>query len=74
MSLENAQQFVSRMKEDKHFSNKVQSIADNKKLKEHLGKQGYKFDERELIGAMAVCMAELEKGKIGVRKTGAATV
>jgi predicted ribosomally synthesized peptide with nif11-like leader len=63
MSLENAQQFVSRMKEDRQFRNKVQSIADNKKLKEYLEKQCYEFDERELIGAMAACMAELEKGK-----------
>ena len=63
MSLENAQQFVSRMKEDKQFRNKVQNIADNKKLKEYLENQGYNFDERELIGAMAACMAELEKGK-----------
>jgi predicted ribosomally synthesized peptide with nif11-like leader len=63
MSLENAQQFVSRMKEDKQFRNKVQNIADNKKLKEYLENQGYNFDERELISAMAACMAELEKGK-----------
>ena len=63
MSLENAQQFVSRMKEDKQFRNTVQSITDNNKLKEYLENQGYNFDERELIGAMAACMAELEKGK-----------
>jgi predicted ribosomally synthesized peptide with nif11-like leader len=63
MSLENAQRFVSRMKEDKQFRNKIQGIADNKQLKEYLGKRGYKFDERELIGAMAACMAELEKEK-----------
>ena len=63
MSLENAQQFVSRMKEDRSFRNKIQGITDNKKLKEYLEKQGYNFDERELIGAMAACMAELEKGK-----------
>ncbi|HUT84912.1 MAG TPA: Nif11-like leader peptide family natural product precursor [Thermodesulfobacteriota bacterium] len=63
MSLENAQRFVSRMKEDKQFRNKIQGIADNKQLKEYLGNQGYNFDECELIGAMAACMAELEKGK-----------
>jgi len=39
MSLENAQQFVSRMKEDKQFRNKIQGITNNKKLKEYLGKQ-----------------------------------
>jgi predicted ribosomally synthesized peptide with nif11-like leader len=63
MSYENAQQFIARMKEDQRFRKKVQGMPSNKKLKEYLEKHYYKFDERELICAMAACMAELEQVK-----------
>ena len=61
MSLVSAQQFVSRMREDKTFRAKVQSIPDTSALSEYLKGQGFEFDQRELIGAMAACMAELDK-------------
>jgi predicted ribosomally synthesized peptide with nif11-like leader len=61
MSLESAQQFVSKMKEDQDFRAKVQGFAEIESLKDFLKGQGYDFDERDLVGAMAACMAELNK-------------
>lgn len=61
MSLESAQQFVTRMKTDKSFRAKVQTITDNEATRDYLISQGFQFDQRELIGAMASCMAELDK-------------
>ncbi len=66
MSLESAQQFVSRMKEDQEFRAKAQSFADVASLKDFLQAQGYEFNERELVGAMAACMAELDKIMTGM--------
>ncbi len=60
MSLESAQQFVSRMKEDKEFRTAVEQNADTVTLIVFLRSQGYEFDQRELVGAMAACMAELD--------------
>lgn len=61
MSLESAQQFVSKMKEDKQFRESVQQTADIVALNDYLTGQGFEFNQRELIGAMAACMAELDK-------------
>ena len=61
MSLESAQQFVSRMKSDKSFRAQAQSITGNEAIGDFLTRQGFEFDQRELIGAMAACMAELDK-------------
>ena len=61
MSFENAQQFVSRMKEDREFRRGVINTADTEELKEYLLKTGYDFNERELVEAMALCMDELER-------------
>lgn len=61
MSLEHAHQFVSRMKEDREFRSAVSSSTDKQSLSDYLKAQGYEFDRRELIAAMAACMAELEK-------------
>lgn len=60
MSSESAQQFVSRMKEDKAFRATVQQVADVVGLNNYLRGQGFEFDQRELIGAMAACMTELD--------------
>lgn len=61
MSLEHAHQFVSRMKEEREFRLAVSSSKDSLSLDAYLKRQGYEFDRRELIAAMAACMAELEK-------------
>ena len=60
MSLESAQQFVSRMREDKEFRAIVGQTDDTPALNVYLKRQGFDFDQRELVGAMAACMAELE--------------
>jgi len=56
-----AQQFVSKMREDKEFRNIIQSIADNNVLKNYLREQGYEFEEADLMKAMAVCMTGLDQ-------------
>ncbi len=61
MSFESAQQFVSRMKEDLTFRNKVQSLPDSRALHDYLTQQGFDFDECALVRAMAACMAELDR-------------
>jgi len=60
MSFSSAQQFVARMKEDKEFRGKVQSLPNEEALKDFIKVQGYEFDQRALVGAMAACMAELD--------------
>ncbi len=60
MSLESAQQFVSRMREDEEFRATVGQTDDTLALNVYLKRQGFDFDQRELVGAMAACMAELE--------------
>lgn len=60
MSLESAQQFVFRMKEDREFRTAVQRTTDTADLNDYLRTQGFEFNQRELVGAMAACMAELD--------------
>ncbi len=60
MSLESAQQFVARMKEDKEFRTAVQGTADLAALNDYLRSEGFHFNQRELVGAMAECMADLD--------------
>jgi predicted ribosomally synthesized peptide with nif11-like leader len=60
MSLESAQQFVLRMKEDKEFRAKIQETADVLALNDFLRGHGFVFNQRELVGAMAACMADLD--------------
>ena len=60
MSLDSAQQFVSRMKEDKEFRAAVGLTADTAALDAYLKNHGFEFNQRDLVGAMAACMAELD--------------
>ncbi len=60
MSTESAQRFVSRMKEDKEFRITVQKTDDTAAFNAYLTSQGFDFNQRELVGAMAACMAELD--------------
>ncbi len=61
MALESAQLFVLKMREDKIFREKVSGVADNESLWELVKKEGFDFDERDLAGAMAACMTEMEE-------------
>lgn len=65
MSVEKAQQFVARMRMDQEFRGAVQATADTASLREVLRKNGYEFNERELVGAMASCMEEM--GRLATR-------
>ncbi len=60
MSQESAEQFVARMKEDKKFRRAVQGTADLVAFGEYLRSEGFAFNQRELVAAMAACMAELD--------------
>lgn len=60
MSLDSAQTFLARMREDKGFRTSVLALADEETLKEFLTSEGYQFDNKDLVGAMAACMADLE--------------
>jgi predicted ribosomally synthesized peptide with nif11-like leader len=60
MSLESARQFVAKMKEDKQFRAVVQQIGDAMELNDFIASQGFEFNQRELVEAMATCMAELD--------------
>ena len=60
MSLESAQQFVSRMKEDKEFRIRILQTDDSVALNVYLRGLGFEFNHRQLVGAMAECMADLD--------------
>jgi predicted ribosomally synthesized peptide with nif11-like leader len=60
MTIDSAQSFVQKMREDKGFRNTVQDIGGKTELWEYIENKGYAFDSCDLVKAMAACMAELE--------------
>jgi predicted ribosomally synthesized peptide with nif11-like leader len=60
MSLDSAQLFVSKMRENRDFREKVRNVFDKEALWNLVKSEGYDFDEKDLVGAMAECMSELE--------------
>ena len=60
MTFNSAQAFVQKMKEDAEFREMVRNIGDKGKLLNAIKDKGYDFDQRDLVQAMAACMAELE--------------
>jgi predicted ribosomally synthesized peptide with nif11-like leader len=60
MNFSSAQLFVRKMKEDKQFREHFQNVTENKALWKDIRKEGYNFDEKDLVRAMAECMNELE--------------
>ena len=66
MSINNARKFVEKMREDHNFSNKVLATSGQEELSSFLHAESLIFDKRELVGAMAECMQqlELELGKV----------
>ena len=60
MSFSSAQSFVQKMKEDKKFRESFQLMPDRKKLWNCIREEGYNFDEKDLVRAMAECMNEME--------------
>lgn len=60
MSINNARKFVEKMREDQKFRNKVLATSGLKELSLFLHAESLVFDKRELVGAMAECMQQLE--------------
>jgi predicted ribosomally synthesized peptide with nif11-like leader len=60
MTIDSAQLFVQKMREDTGFRNTVQDIGDKTELREYIENKGYAFDECDLVKAMAVCITEPE--------------
>ena len=60
MAINNARKFVARLKEDHNFRNKVLETTGPENLFLFLKEESLPFNQRELVGAMAECMEELE--------------
>ncbi len=60
MALESAKLFVAKMREDNFFRKQVSSVADKEAFWNLVKKENFNFDERDLAGAMAACMTEME--------------
>ncbi len=60
MSLQSAQLFVSKMRDDKNFRENASNATDKAALWDMVKNKGYDFDERDLVEAMAACMTEME--------------
>jgi hypothetical protein len=60
MSINNARKFVEKLREDRHFRIKALNTAGNEELSSFLHAERLIFDQRELVGAMAECMEQLE--------------
>ncbi len=60
VNFSSAQSFVRKMKESRKFREHFQYVGDNKALWKNLKREGYSFDETDLVRAMAECMNELD--------------
>jgi predicted ribosomally synthesized peptide with nif11-like leader len=60
MSLSNARRFVEKMREDNSFRNRILESKGTEDLSSILEQEGLAFDQRELVGAMAECMDQLD--------------
>jgi hypothetical protein len=61
MPLNDARKFVAEMREDPIFRNKALETVGLEGLASLLNSAGMLFDMRELVEAMAECMAQLEQ-------------
>jgi len=61
MPLEDARNFVEKMREDRVFREKVLQTKKPEDLALFLRGERLSFDQRELAGAMAECMAQMEQ-------------
>ena len=61
MSLNDARRFVEKMREDHDFRKKASEATEPGDLASFLNAEGLLFNQSELVGAMAECMAQLEQ-------------
>jgi len=61
MPLDDARKFVARMREDRKFREKILQTMNPEDLALFLRGESLLFDQRELAGAMAECMAQMEQ-------------
>lgn len=61
MSLDNACRFVAKLRENNDFRLKILATSDSEELVLFLKAEDMIFNQRELVGAMAECMEQLEK-------------
>ncbi len=61
MPLNDACKFVEKMKDDQNFRKKLLDAPGPEELASFLESEALVFDQRELIGAMAECMSQLEQ-------------
>lgn len=60
MPLDDARKFVVKMREDRKFREKILQTINSEDLALFLREENMIFDQRELAGAMAECMAQME--------------
>ena len=65
MAIGDARRFVERMKQDRDFRKKALATAGPEELLWFLEQENMAFDWRELVGAMAECMENLESQSTG---------
>jgi predicted ribosomally synthesized peptide with nif11-like leader len=65
MSIEDARNFVEKMREDLIFRGKVLQTKNPEDLALFLRGEQMQFDQRELAGAMAECMGQMEQQMAG---------
>lgn len=61
MALNDARKFVEKMREDRSFRKNALDVTSSDELTSFLKSEVLQFDKRELVGAMAECMAQLEQ-------------
>ncbi len=61
MSIESAQRFVTRMREDSEFRSRLSKFPNAASMKTFIVDSGFVFDEAHLVAAMAACMNEMDE-------------
>ncbi len=61
MPLDDARSFVEQMRDNLEFRNKVMQTKELEELASFMRAKGLAFDQRELVGAMAECMAQMDQ-------------
>ncbi len=61
MSFKSAQLFVGEMKVNNSFRNLMSSVENEESLMVLLKEKRYDFDQKDLVQAMAGCMAEMDE-------------